>query len=385
VRILIIHNRYREPGGEDVVVETEASLLLAEGHEVLLFEKSNENAQGWKGACNSIWSSTARDEIGHEISRFRPDIAHVHNVFHAISPAVYGMIADQGVPIVQTLHNFRLFCIRGTFERKGRICERCEGRSLWRGAVLRCYRDSWPASTVLATGLQLHRFLATFERHVLQFIALNEFCRRKFITCGLPADRISVKPNFSDIADVGENHERIGGLYVGRMVTEKGIDVLADALLLSPSPFTAIGDGPMAQRLHGLRDVAVVGRKTREEVFQYMRGAAYLVMPSVWYETFGLVMIEAFACRLPVIASDIGAMAELVEDGKTGLLFKAGSPSDLAEKIKWANNHPADIRRMGDAARLQYERSFTSKRNYELLMAIYQKAMRSDRAAVGTS
>ncbi len=359
------------------MVESEARLLRDKGHEVRVFQKSNEGVQGWRGARDSIWSNTARVQIRDEIFRFRPDIAHVHNVFHAISPAVYGMIADEGVPIVQTLHNFRLFCIRGTFEREGQICERCAGHSLWRGAVLRCYRDSWPASTLLASSLQIHRMLGTFERYVQRFVALNEFCRRKFIDCGLPADKISVKPNFSDIADDHDDHERTGGLYVGRMAAEKGIDVLGNALQLAPLPFTAIGDGPRAHRLRSLNGVTVLGRLSRNKVFEQMRSAAYLVMPSVWYETFGLVIVEAFACRLPVIASDIGAMAELVEDGKTGLLFKAGSAPDLAKKIRWANAHPAEIRRMGNAARNRYEQSFTSERNYELLMAIYKNAGRA--------
>lgn len=376
MRILILHNRYRQSGGEDVVVDSESNLLRSRGHEVWLFEKNNEDARGLRGAINSVWSRSIRQELKNIINEFKPDIAHIHNVFHAISPAVYGLIASQGIPIVQTLHNFRLFCIRGTFERDGQICERCLGHSLWQGAVLKCYRGSLTASSLLATSLQLHRTLGTFTKSVQQYVVLNEFCRRKFLECGVPEAKLAIKPNFIDIEDCAEERPRSGGLYVGRMAPEKGVQILVAALdRASPSlPFTAIGGGPDEDALRAQKGVNFVGSVAREKVIQQMRQAEYLVMPSIWYETFGLVMIEAFACRLPVIASNIGAMAELVEDGKTGLLFEVGSTEDLAAKLKWASEHPDEMRRMGRAARAKYEQSFTSGENYQQLIAVYERA-----------
>lgn len=375
MRILVIHNHYRQRGGEDAVVECESDLLRKRGHDVELFEKTNEGVLGLRYALNSIWSRTTRSEIKRVITRFNPQVAHIHNVFHAISPSVYGAINAYGIPIVQTLHNFRLFCIRGTFERAAGVCERCAGHSHLQGVMLKCYRDSLPASALLAANLQMHRVLRTFEKNVSQFVALNDFCREKFVACGIPRDKITVKPNFVDIQDPGEGQGRAGGLYVGRMSAEKGVRVLAEALTLAPSAFTAIGDGVEASALRSVNGVELVGLAERNHVIERMCGAEYLVMPSIWYETFGLVIIEAFACRLPVIASNIGAMAELVEDGKTGLLFEAGSANDLAAKLKWAQQHPDEMRRMGNAARARYERSFTSATNYEMLMSLYENVI----------
>lgn len=372
MRILIIHNRYRQPGGEDVVVESELELLRSKGHVVHLYEKSNDNIHGLGGAIDSIWSMSIRQEIKAVIKKFKPDIAHIHNVFHTISPAIYGVIASHGVPIVQTLHNFRFYCIRGTFEREGNICERCLGRSVWNGARYKCYRDSRGASILLATNLQIHRILQTFEKYISHYIVLNEFCRKKFISCGLSERKISVKPNFIEIPDSDTQNNRMGGLYVGRLASEKGIKILADALSRSIVPFKTIGVGPEAHLLQGLPQITMSRSVPREKVFEAMRNAKYLVMPSIWYETFGLVMIEAFACRLPVIASDIGAMAELVEDGKTGLLFKTGDATDLAKKIKWADVHHDEMLKMGDAARKRYEQTFTSDKNYKQLLDIYE-------------
>lgn len=374
MRILIIHNRYRYSGGEDVVVDSEADLLRSKGHEVFLFTKDNEQVHGLPGAINSIWSSSARQELKETIRQFRPEVAHVHNVFHALSPGIYSLLSASRIPVVQTLHNFRLFCIRGTFEREGGVCERCAGGSLWPGVLHKCYRGSFGASAVLAANLEIHRMLNTFADRVNEFIVLNEFCRNKFIQCGLPESKLTVKPNFIDIDDVSEKADRRGGLYVGRLSEEKGVGILAKAMERVDIELTAIGSGPAAGLLRTAKGVKPLDAVPREDVFTSMRHAEFLVMPSVWYETFGLVMIEAFANRLPVIASDIGAMAELVEDGKTGLLFKAGSVEDLAEKLRWAQAHPQEMRAMGDAARSRYEADFTSRSNYDALLGIYAKA-----------
>lgn len=379
MRILIIHNRYRQAGGEDVVVDSESKLLRSKGHDVLLFEKSNSDFSQSKILRNALWPRSVRSELDVVISNFRPDVAHVHNVFHALSPGIYGALARRDIPVIQTLHNFRLFCIRGTFERNGSVCERCLGHSVWPGVVRKCYRGSFGASALLASSLQLHRILRTFERHVDTFVALNRFCREKFILCGLPPEKIVVKPNFVEVPDPGERGSRKGGLYVGRMAPEKGISVLADALGQTSVPFLAVGEGLESNLLRRIPHVNVLGPMPREDVFTRMRESEFLVVPSVWYETFGLVMVEAFANRLPVIASNLGAMAELIEDGVTGLLFDPGCSTDLAEKINWAHAHPGAMRRMGAAARLKYEATYTKDVNYQALKAIYDTAQAQPR------
>ena len=206
-----------------------------------------------------------------------------------------------------------------------------------------------------------------------RYIALNEFCRNKFIEGGLPAERIVVKPNFVDVPR-GDDEPRHGGLFVGRLSNEKGIDIFVRAMAQLPAcQLKVIGSGPEEATLNSQLNIKKLGFLPREQIFFSMQKAAYLLMPSIWYENFPLTLVEAFACGLPVIASRIGAMAVLVEDGRTGLLFEPGSAEDLAKKIAWAEANPSAMSEMGKNARNEYERKYTSEQNYQQLMAIYKE------------
>jgi glycosyltransferase involved in cell wall biosynthesis len=219
--------------------------------------------------------------------------------------------------------------------------------------------------------LALHRGLGTYQNKVARYIALNEFCRSKFIEGGLPAERVVVKPNFVDF-DAPQPVPRAGLLFVGRLSVEKGMTTLAAAMALLPDAALRVaGDGPQAGLLDGVAGVVRLGSLPGEVIRQEMIRATALVVPSIWYETFGLVVIEAFACGTPVIASRIGALAELVRDGETGLLFEPGNPRDLADKLAWAQAHPEQMAAMGRTARAQYEAEFSAEVNYRRLMEIY--------------
>jgi glycosyltransferase involved in cell wall biosynthesis len=286
------------------------------------------------------------------------------------------------VPVVQTLHNFRLMCLNGLFLREGRVCEDCQGRLPWRGVVRKCYRGSGAASAALARMLTLHRGLGTYRHKVARYIALNDFCRNKFIEGGLPAEHIVVKPNFVDFAAPAAL-PRQGFLFVGRLAREKGVQTLAGAAVLLPDASVRVaGDGPESALLDGVNGITRLGSLPGEAVRQEMNRAMALVIPSIWYETFGLVVIEAFATDLPVIASRIGALAVLVRDGETGLLFEPGNPQDLATKMAWALAHPEAMASMGRKARAQYEAEFTAERNYAQLMAIYADAISANKNKV---
>jgi glycosyltransferase involved in cell wall biosynthesis len=266
--------------------------------------------------------------------------------------------------------------------REGKVCEDCVGKVPWRGAVRGCYRQSVASSTVLAGMLTLHRAAGTWSRKVTRYIALNDFCRRKFIEAGLPQERILVKANFVRDAAPPEGGPRRGLLFVGRLSPEKGVQTLSDALaVLPPQCLRAAGTGPQADLLaQAAGDAGMLGALDAASVRREMGSAIALVLPSIWYENFPRTLVEAFSCGLPVIASRIGALAELVQDGVTGLLVEPSSASDLAAKMRWALEHPEAMREMGNRARAVYEAQYTEARNHEQLMAIYREAMDAMRA-----
>ncbi len=379
MRVLIAHNTYQHRGGEDSVVEAEIALLRSHGHVVETYFRNNDDAGSMSSlalARHTLWSSRTQQDMAELIRRFQPDVIHVHNTFPLISPSLYWAAEHAGVPVVQTLHNFRLMCLNALFLREGKVCEDCMGQVPWRGIARACYRGSRAASTALAGMLTLHRGLGTYQNKVTRYIALNEFSRRKFIESGLPAERFVVKPNFVDFAAPVEA-ARDGFLFVGRLSAEKGVGVLVAAAghLINASVRVA-GNGPEAGLLEGVAGIHALGAMSGEAVRGEMCQAMALVLPSICYENFPRTLAEAFGCGLPVIASRIGVLAVLVEDGVTGLLFEPGNAQDLADKMVWAQQHPQQMAQMGRNARVLYEAEFTAERNYQQLIAIYHDAIR---------
>ncbi|MDZ4212840.1 MAG: glycosyltransferase, partial [Methylotenera sp.] len=298
-----------------------------------------------------------------------------------VSPAIYWVAAKAGIPIVQTLHNFRFLCLSALFMRDGQVCEDCFGHLPWRGVVHKCYRNSTAASIVLAGMITLHRGLGSYRNKVTRYIALNDFCRNKFIAGGLPKDKFSVKPNFIDNLNTPDWEARQGGLFVGRLSKEKGLDVLAEAVKLLPiNPVKIIGGGELESFAQFSFGTDYLGFQSLDTILAKMRQSSYLVLPSIWYENFPRTIVEAFACGLPVIASRIGALAEIIEDGRTGLLFESGNAQDLAEKLNWAEAHPDEMVKMGKSARAEYESRYTPERNYAMLFEIYKEAITANRA-----
>lgn len=384
-RVLVIHNAYQHRGGEDSVVESEIELLRSRGHAVQTYFRHNDdiaNLPAVTVARQTLWSNRSAEDLTELVSRFRPDIVHAHNTFPLLSPSVYWAASRLNVPVVQTLHNFRLMCLNALFLREGKVCEDCLGAPPWRGVARACYRGSRPASGVLAGMLTLHRGLGSYRNKVARYIALNEFCREKFIAGGLPAQRLAVKPNFVASPTLPDNKRgRSGLLFVGRLSPEKGVSTLAQAIAKLPlAGLRVAGEGPQRSELQGLAGVSMLGSLPKQGVMDEMSRALALVVPSIWYETFGMVAIEAFATGTPVIASRIGALAELVRDGETGLLFEPGDAKDLTRKLRWAMANPESMRAMGHRARALYEANFTPEVNYGQLIAVYEAALRDGRA-----
>jgi glycosyltransferase involved in cell wall biosynthesis len=381
-RILFIHNCYQQAGGEDNVVEAEISLLRSYGHDVELWSVDNKNlpaslAGKIKTAFTTSYSATSRLIARDWLRSFKPDVVHVHNFFPQISPSIYDACLDEGVPAVQTLHNYRLICPGAMLMRQGKICEQCISGSPYQAALYGCYRGSIPGSLVVAHMVDQHRKQGTWQHKVSRFIALTDFAKSKFVEAGFPADKIAVKANFlhDPLTESSYcNREKPGfALFVGRISEEKGINTLLqawsamdDKLLL-----TVAGAGPLEALLPGNSNILALGRQTAAQVSDLMRQAAFLVLPSEWYEGFPLVLVEAFAHGLPVLASRLGSMADIIRDGETGLLFTPGDACDLACKVKWLLENPLRTQELGNNARRTFLERYTAARNYTELMAIY--------------
>jgi glycosyltransferase involved in cell wall biosynthesis len=385
MRVLVAHNYYQQPGGEDVCVAAETALLEAHGHEVIRYFLHNDAIDGMRYrdvAARTIWSGPAYRELRELMRTHRPQIAHFHNTFPLMSPAAYYAARAEDVRIVQTLHNYRLLCPNGSLFRDGRVCEACVGRAAaWPGIVHGCYRGSRAATAAVAAMLSVHHALHTWRDAVDTYIAPTEFTRQKLIQGGLPAHRLFVKPNFVH-PDPGPGNGKGGyALFIGRLVPEKGLETLLGAwrILGSHVPLKIVGDGPMAAIVSAAAGthsgIQWLGQKPAEEVKTLLSEAMFLVVPSQCYETFGRVVVEAFANGTPVIASGLGALAELVDPGRTGLLFQPGDCVDLATQIGHLLATPFALDQMRRDAREEYERKYTAESNYEHLMAIYKRTV----------
>jgi glycosyltransferase involved in cell wall biosynthesis len=385
MKILAVHNRYQQPGGEDEVFLAETTLLESYGHRVVRYSTHNDRVADMNPlalAGNTLWNTSTYRELRALIRRERPQAAHFHNTFPLVSPAGYYAARAEGVPVVQTLHNYRLLCPNALFFRDGRACEDCMGKVVtWPGIVHKCYRGSRAASGLVTAMLTTHRALGTWTKMVDVYIVLTEFARRKFIEGGLPAEKLIVKPNFV-YPDPGPG-EGGGGyaLFVGRLAPEKGTETMLAAWdrLGTRIPLKIVGDGALRDRVVEAAarqsNVEWLGHRPVEDVPALMRKADMLIFPSEWYETFGRVAAEAFAAGTPVIAANTGAAAELVEHGRTGLKFRPGDPEDLITQVEWAMSHSAELRRMREEVRAEYEAKYTAERNYRALMKIYEAAL----------
>lgn len=385
MKILVAHNRYLFRGGEDVVFEAETQLLRDKGHEVLCLEEDNARIGAigaLRSAARAVWSRESYRRVVDRIGEFRPDILHVHNFHPLLSPSIFHAARAGGVPSVLTLHNYRLICLGGQLLRNGRICEDClSARSHLPGVFHRCYRNSLGASGATAAMLNVHRWKGTWRKAVGRYIAVSNFARETFIRGGLPAERVVVKPHFiSRDPGIGEG-SRDYALFLGRLSHEKGLSVLLDAWdeVRPPYKLLIAGDGPdrerVTERTRGMANVECLGQVPSEQALHLLQTARYLVFPSIVYETFGLSILEAYAAGTPVIATRLGSMRELVEEGTTGHLFAPGDARDLAEKLRWCDAHADAVREMGRNGRRLFETRFTADRNHDQLMRIYADAM----------
>ena len=384
MRVLMLHNRYLIPGGEDRSTAAEVSLLTDSGCQVELLEQDNRQIEELgkvRTAVRTVWSSESRHRIETVLRGGSFDVVHVQNFFPLWSPSVYYAASRCGVPVVQTLRNYRLLCANATLFRDNHVCEDCLGRTLpWSGVAHACYRDSRAGSAVVAAMVGVHKLLGTWKNRVQVYIALTEFARDKYIAGGLPAGKIVVKPNFVHPSpSAGQGGGRYA-LFVGRLSAEKGIATLLDAWKSaeSPLPLKIVGLGPCTEMVKaaaaGSSAVEYVGGRSQAEVFDLMRQAEFLVFPSEWYEGMPRTVIESFSLGTPVLASNLGATATMVVPGENGYHFAPGDALALRQQVEWCSRNLDNVRALRGTTRATFERKYTGAANASLLLAIYDRA-----------
>ncbi|MCC6424014.1 MAG: glycosyltransferase family 4 protein [Phycisphaerales bacterium] len=388
MRILMVHNFYREAGGEDVVFAAEGALLESHGQEVERLTFDNDEIPDRRGiwgsaklAGRTIWSTSAAKRVRQAVQQFRPRVVHFHNTFPLISPSAYSACRAEGAAVVQTLHNYRLMCINALLFRDGGVCEDCVGHGPWAGVKHGCYRSSRAQSAVVAAMLSAHRIRRTWNNDVDLYFAPTEFARDKFIQGGLPADKIIVKPNFLEPNPGPKSHAGDYFLFVGRLTRDKGVEFLLRTWMEHKlqQPLHIVGDGPLADAVREAAGkcpaIRYLGPMDRKGVIEQMHRARACIFASQLYETFGMVALESMACALPVLATKAGATATIINDGRTGLLFDPSSPQDLAAKVNHAWDHPDEMMEHGKRGQEDYLRRFTGSRNFQMMMAGYERAI----------
>lgn len=386
LRVLMAHNYYQIPGGEGRSFKAECELLRANGHHVSTYTRHNDeihNLSSIRTAIDTHFSMRTYREVRRLIRADQIQLLHCQNTFPLISPAIYYAAADCGVPVVQHIRNYRLVCPTAVLFRDGGPCYECVGRRLPTPAIQhRCYRGSLAASVVAASYASLHRLLGTWSRHVGAFICLNSFTAGFLATIGISPERVFVRPNF--IWPPGGPHQRstIGdyALYVGRLSEEKGIRFMLESWPTTPSvPLKIAGTGELKDDLHavfgGHASIEFLGQVEGKELERLMSGARMLVFPSLWLEGQPRSIIEALQAGVPVVASDLGAMREMLAASGAGRLFRPGDPDSFRAALLAIWSNEATALAMSKAAALQFARDHSVESAYSTLRRIYDAAL----------
>ena len=379
MRVLILHSRYLSghASGENAVVEDEAKLLTQGGHQVEVWQPSPTMVTGLglvKAGVDAMWSRDAVANVTRLVRETDAEIVHCHNLIPSLSPAVLRGAAREGAAVVMTLHNYRLMCLPATFLRDGQICEDCLGRRPWPGVVHRCYRDSLPGSGAIAASLSAHRAIHTFDR-VSLYLAVSEFVRTKYVEAGFPSEQLRVKSNFAWPAPRREGPGTYF-LYIGRLAPEKGVGTLMRAWRAVSANLVVVGDGPDADGLRATApaNVEFTGPVPSSEVAGILRRARAVLVPSIWYEAQPRVILEAYAAGVPVVASRIGGLPDLVVEGESGLLVSPHDPAGWTQAIEQLLKDTVSSQ-LGMGAFRLWEERYSPTRALEGLEQSYREAL----------
>ena len=385
MKILVCHNYYKVRGGEDQCFEDEVAQLESNGHTVIPYIRNNDSigrSNQLAVALSTAWSRKSYREMRGLLREHKPDVLHCTNTFPLISPSVYYAAEIESTPVVQALHNFRLLCPDAFLCRDSKICERCLTKKFaWPAIQHKCYRGSRAGSFAVSSMLASHRLFGTWKKKIHLYYTLTEFSKSKLLNLGINPDRIAVKPNCVHPDPGGGQGDQDFALFAGRLSQEKGIYALLDAWNShQPTiPLKIIGDGPLAEVVKAAAQanplIQWLGRKPFTEALGLMGQAKVVVVPSVFYETFGRIIIEAYSSGTPVVASRIGAMQELILNGETGYFFEPGDSGDLMAKVKSVLSDETARQKMRTAARLEFESKYTFEHNFQMLLDIYDQAI----------
>lgn len=382
MRVLIVHNYYQDPGGEDTVVEQEFKLLRQTEDVAILTYQNRKGIRGLIQTALSPWNIVAARKFKRTVRQFRPDVIHMHNIHYAIGPIAIRAAKRKGIPVVMTLHNYRLLCPSATLFTNGQVFTDSVKRQFpWRAVQLGVHSHSVVKTFWLALTNWMHKKIGTW-RTVDQFIALTPFAKRliESSTLNLRSDQLSVKQNFITSADKRDVQRGGEFLFVGRLSEEKGLHSLLQSFVDTQAALVVAGDGP----LRGVVDeyartnpnIRYLGAVSRSEVSRLLRECTALVFPSIWYEGMPMTLIEALAEGTPVIASDLGAMRTMVSHGRTGILFRSGDPDSLSGAVReWISLDLTTKHAFGKAARREYEDKYTPDSNRQELLTIYHQAI----------
>lgn len=375
MKILLVHNRYLSRGGEDSVFQDEKQLLEHNGHTVVTYLRDNEETQHYSilrkllFPFSLIFNIKTYRDIKRIIKQQQPDIIHVHNFFPLISPSVFIAAKRNKTPIVMTLHNFRILG-NALLMRNGVINEQAITNP-WSEVRHKTYRNSYILTFLLILMIYIHK--KTFRK--TRFIALTPFNKQRFVQGGIPEHNISVKPNFVSVPPLKKTTKTQQAVFVGRLSEEKGIATLAKAWKDIPYTLHVFGDGPLKHLLEDNKNIVLHGYQDKKTIFDEMAKSQYLVFSSQWYECFPITILEAFATKTPVLASNIGNMKTLIQHNITGRHFQMGNPKDLKQQALWMFDHPKQCTQFGNNAYKVYKDNYTPQRNYRQLMAIYEQAI----------
>jgi len=387
MKVMLVHNYYKQAGGEDNVVAAEENNLKENGIDVVSNYKYNSNintlGEKVKTAFNLCYSSSAKADFSKSLKIEKPDVVHVHNFFPLFTPSIYDACIDNNIPVVQTIHNFRLICASALLYRKNSVCERCLSGSIYQSVLRRCYKNSYISSLALAHMISYHKKRNTWGKKVSKIIALTNFAKDKLIEGGIEKQNLMVKPNFVEDPHSGNFHDnfdnRQGLLFVGRMSDEKGVDILLKAVVKSDYKLTLLGGGPELNKLkqnYESEQIQFLGEVSSNEVGNYMSLSQALVVPSKWYEGFPMVILEAYSRGLPVISSNLGSLGDVIKDGKTGLHFNTNDDTDLKCKLDNLMQDKDLNRKLSLNARFEYEKYYSPLKNIKQQLDIYDSVIR---------
>lgn len=398
MRVLIIHNYYRQRGGEDQVFEDETKLLEQHGIDVIRYTVSNDELEKYhplRAFSSCIWNAETYRNISELIHKQRIDIIHCHNLWAVASPSVYWAAEKNHVPVVQTLHNYRLVCCNALLLRDEKICtDCCQHRFMPFVQPIRhkCYRNKSSATLAIWLMININRILGTWNKKVTVYIALSSFQKKLLSEAGFPSDKIVVKPNFTFEPSRNTVHTMKDDYvaYIGRLSIEKGIDILLKAWQTIPQiPLVIAGNGPLAEYVTDMSrncpSIKYIGPVPHENIHSVIAGARCIIVPSICFETMSLVILEAFSLGIPVVASRLGALPEIIEDNLTGFLFTHGDINEMVSKIQLLWHNRELTIRMGKQARAEYERKYSPDVAFDKLIAIYKQAIETYSNSTGNN